>query len=209
MNVLIIDSSAAYNRLFEGMGFKLTSVLAEANLVVFTGGADVTPSLYGDKAHYTTGNSPFRDAQEKQFFKRALQADIPMVGICRGAQFLNVMSGGRMYQDVTEHCGDHEITDLVTGEIVLVSSTHHQMMMPPRDALIVATSSLAGKREWFDGEIAKKDISSEDIEVVYYRHTNSLCFQPHPEFVSVRYEPMKEYFGKCMERFLNIELVAA
>lgn len=208
MNVLIVNTGYGYDQMFEKRGFSLCSDMQVADLVCFTGGSDVTPALYGDKAHYTTGASAFRDAQEMAFYERALKAEIPMVGVCRGGQFLNVMSGGRMYQDVDEHCGDHEIIDRITGETILVSSTHHQMMMPSPEGLLVASSNLGGRREWFDKEVARRDVSKEDIEVVYYAHTNSLCFQPHPEFASSHYSPMTDYFFKCMERFLDVQVEA-
>lgn len=206
MRVLIIDSSFQYNKLFKDAGFELVDDITQADLLCFTGGADVSPHLYGDKKHPQTGNSPFRDAQEQTWFNRAKAAGIPMVGICRGGQFLNVMSGGRMYQDVEEHCGDHEILDLLTGEHVLVSSTHHQMIMPSPKGLLVASSTLLGKREWYEGEVFKKDVSKEDIEVVFYKHTKCLCFQPHPEFNAPQYVGMKEYFFKCLERYLDVQI---
>lgn len=206
MRVLIINSSFQYNQMFAEAGFQIVDDIAKAELLCFTGGADVTPRLYGDKAHPQTGNSEFRDAQEQTWFNRAKAAGIPMVGICRGGQFLNVMSGGRMYQHVEEHCGDHDIVDLLSGETILVSSTHHQMMLPSPKGFLVASSTLLGQREWYDGQIAKRDVSKEDIEVVYYKHTKSLCFQPHPEFTSPHYRGMREYFFKCMERFLNVQI---
>lgn len=126
---------------------------------------------------------------------------IKSLTITQLGQFLNVMSGGRMYQHVEKHTRSHEITDTRTGESVFVSSTHHQMIMPSPKAVIVATASLGGEREWYDGEIARKDVSKEDIEVVYYPHTKALCFQPHPEFMSPEYAGMLKYFGSLLKEF--------
>ena len=204
-NVFIVNGSAAYAYMFLSLGFALTREFSNADLVCFTGGEDVSPLLYGDKAHPATHNNPSRDAKEKEYFDAAVDAGIPVVGICRGAQFLNVMSGGRMYQHVGEHCRSHYITDQQTGETVFVSSTHHQMMMPSSDALLVASSQLMGSREWFDGQVARRDISQEDIEVVFYEQTKALCFQPHPEFVGSEYEDMTQYFKGLLSRFLGIE----
>lgn len=203
MKIKIINGSRQYAQLFIGMGHTITQNLAEADLICFTGGADVTPSLYGDKAHQYTGNDVHRDKEEGEVYQFARKNNIPMVGICRGAQFLNVMSGGRMYQHVEKHTMPHEITDLQTGEVVYVTSTHHQMMMPSPDGLLVASSHLGGSREWFDGQIAKRDISKEDIEVVYYASSNCLCFQPHPEFDG--YEAMKTYFKSLLSKYLNVQ----
>lgn len=204
MNVLIVNGSSDYRKLFEDMAHKMVHHLEQAQLVVFTGGADVTPSLYGDAAHPWTGNHSERDESEMKIFDYCQAKKIPTVGICRGAQFLNVMSGGRMYQHVEKHTRSHSITDLLTGETVYVSSTHHQMMMPSPEALLVATAALGGEREWFDGVTPRKDVSDQDIEVVYYKHTNSLCFQPHPEFDAAEYEGMKQYFKGLLSRFLEV-----
>ena len=203
MNVYIVDGSSPYSRLFEYLGYTVVKDLDVATLVCFTGGSDVTPSLYGDKKHHYTGNDVRRDTYEAQMFELALAANIPMVGICRGGQFLNVMSGGRMYQHVEGHCVSHAITDVETGDTIYVSSTHHQMIMPSPEAILVASSTLSGSREWYDGEVFKKDISKEDIEVVYYPHTKALCFQPHPEFTSAEYYGMKVYFEKLIKRFFS------
>lgn len=200
MNVLILNSSHAYEQMFKELGFSLTSLVSDADLVCFTGGEDVTPAYYSCKKHEQTYNNPRRDAYESQFFDEALSRGIPMVGICRGGQFLNVMNGGKMYQHVDKHCGNHNLVDSHTGESVLVSSTHHQMMKPSDDAVIIATANLKGSREWYDKEVLCRDISDEDIEVVYYPLTNTLCFQPHPEFTG--YPEMREYFKRTLNHYV-------
>lgn len=207
MRVLIVNGSYEYSVLFKSLGYSLVDSVKDATLICFTGGADVTPSLYGDAKHPYTGNDVYRDAAEQKIYEAAITNNIPMVGICRGGQFLNVMSGGRMYQHISNHCKSHSIVDLQTGETVYVSSTHHQMIMPSPEAVLVASSTLGGEREWFDGEVFKKDVSKEDIEVVYYPNTRCLCFQPHPEFTGKEYQGMKNYFVSLLERFFSTETV--
>jgi GMP synthase-like glutamine amidotransferase len=182
--VYIVGGNGQYANLFEGLGFSTTGNIVGADLVCFTGGADVSPHLYGDKKHQYTGSDYARDSFEMRLFDEVRQNGIPMVGICRGGQFLNAMSGGRMYQHVTKHGihGTHDMIDVETGEHIPVTSTHHQMFMPSEQAIIVAIATLGGEREWYDGEVFKRDVSNTDYEVVYYEATNSLCFQPHPEF---------------------------
>lgn len=126
---------------------------------------------------------------------------IKSLTITQLGQFLNVMSGGRMYQHVEKHTRSHSMTDVRTGETIYVSSTHHQMMMPSNKATIIATAALGGLREWYDGEVFHKDVSNEDIEVVWYADTKCLCFQPHPEFMQAEYEGMLAYFGKLLKEF--------
>ncbi len=205
MKVKIIGGSHEYDALFRSLGHSLVATYSVADLVCFTGGEDVSPELYGDAKHPYTFSSWYRDHEEVEQFQLALRSIVPMVGICRGGQFLNVMNGGRMYQHVTKHGGDHEITDVITGETLLVSSTHHQMMMMGSEGVLVASSTLLGTREWYDKEVARKDTSDLDIEVVYYERTNSLCFQPHPEFTGKKYEPMRDYFASLLDRYLDIK----
>ncbi len=200
--VFIVNGSPQYSALFRKVGYLLTDMIHEADVVCFTGGADVTPAYYGDAPHPYTGNDVYRDKEEKLIFDMCLVDEVPMVGICRGGQFLNVMSGGRMYQHVSGHTNAHTITDRRTGEAVYASSTHHQMMMPSPEAVLVASSAIGGIREWYDQEVFKKDVSKEDIEVVYYEHTKCLCFQPHPEFNG--YDSLQVYFHSLIEEFFNV-----
>ena len=200
--IYIVNGSEGYSALFKRMGYEIAQDLDNVSLVCFTGGSDVTPSLYGHSKHASTFNNVQRDQYEADIFQLCVERSIPMVGICRGAQFLNVMSGGEMYQDVSYHTRDHLITDLETGESVWVSSTHHQMMKPTSKAVLVATGSLKGERTWWDNGVFNKDTSNEDIEVVYYEDTQCLCFQPHPEFMGENYRNMHTYFASLVERFL-------
>ena len=72
---------------------------------LFTGGQDVAPQLYGEATKPTCGElCPARDALERELLNRALERDKPILGICRGLQFLNAALGGTLYQDLpTEH----------------------------------------------------------------------------------------------------------
>ena len=72
---------------------------------LFTGGQDVAPQLYREALKPTCGElCPARDTLERELLNRALEQDKPILGICRGLQFLNVALGGTLYQDLpTEH----------------------------------------------------------------------------------------------------------
>ena len=205
MKVFIVGGGfGSYNTLFQSFGFTVVDKIEEAQLAVFTGGADVAPELYGAERHPYTGTDARRDMYEKTVFEALQARGVPMVGICRGAQVLNVMSGGAMYQHVEKHTRAHHLVDNITGETVYVSSTHHQMMKPSQEALLVASSNLGGEREWYEGAMFKRDISQEDIEVVFYERTKCLCFQPHPEHQAAEYEGMKAYFRSLLTRYLGI-----
>ena len=149
MKVAIINGHGGYHALFEKYGFTLADApTRDTDLIVFTGGEDVSPHLYKHPAHPSTFFSLRRDSVESTIFQHAQFQGTPCVGICRGGQFLNVMSGGEMYQDVTKHTRDHLITDATSGFEVLVTSTHHQMMKPSSEAVLVASSALGGRRTY-------------------------------------------------------------
>ena len=92
--------------------------------VQFTGGADVTPELYG-APNIASHNDVTRDLNEVRIFMESKRRLLPCFGICRGSQFLRVMAGGRLVQDIEGHGRDHR-AQCVNGEEFRVTSTHHQ-----------------------------------------------------------------------------------
>lgn len=205
MKVLVVSGSPQYLRMFQQHGWDIVHNIKDADLIQFTGGEDVTPSLYGDGFHMATYSNLNRDDAEKVVFKAAMDLGIPMAGICRGGQFLNVMNGGKMWQDTAGHAirGTHEVIDLWTHENVQVSSTHHQIMRVGADGVLVAKAQgLSNKFETVtveNGTLIQKAVDIE-AEVVWYPATRSLCFQPHPEFDNVK--ECTDYYFDCIERYI-------
>ncbi|MHA2066538.1 MAG: gamma-glutamyl-gamma-aminobutyrate hydrolase family protein [Candidatus Thorarchaeota archaeon] len=110
-----------------------------------------------------------------------------MAGICRGGQFLNVMCGGKMWQHIDGHAihGTHSTLDLITKERFEVTSTHHQMMIPGPEAVIIG---VARETKWKEtmgpsGPLKIFNTSDDDYEILWYPNYNVFCFQPHPEFL--------------------------
>ena len=69
--------------------------------VLLTGGGDVDPAFYGEARHPTVDDAePGRDEFEIDLARRAMDADLPVLAICRGAQVLNVAAGGTLVQDI-------------------------------------------------------------------------------------------------------------
>ncbi len=80
---------------------ELDAVLAMIDGVVLSGGADVDPSWYGHEPYeLTVAVPPIHDAFEVTLARRALEAGMPVLGLCRGAQVLAVADGGTLTQDV-------------------------------------------------------------------------------------------------------------
>ena len=198
MRVYVVNDMCV-ERMFESEGHTCVNSVAKADLVCFTGGEDVSPFLYGEKNHPTTGNNPRRDFFEMSIFGMALNTGKPMVGICRGGQFLNVMCGGGLWQDVCSHAihGTHMAIrmdmDNEEGRYVQVTSTHHQMMRPSSEGCTLLQANFVGRVETVD-----MVDSILGIESVYYSKQKCLCFQPHPEYGVVSNETKKVFFD-----FLN------
>jgi putative glutamine amidotransferase len=78
--------------------------------LLLTGGADIDPAFYGEQAHAETVDTvPERDAFEIALVRAAIERDLPVLGICRGMQLINVARGGTLLQHLPEHFGhlDH------------------------------------------------------------------------------------------------------
>src|SRR5690606_12977256 len=79
----------------------LEQLAATLDGLLFTGGHDISPSLYGQAPSAKCGTVIVeRDEMEKLLFQLALQRDLPMLGICRGIQLFNALLGGTLYQDL-------------------------------------------------------------------------------------------------------------
>jgi putative glutamine amidotransferase len=82
-------------------------LLDRVDALLLAGGADIDPSSYGEEAHpETKGTWPERDRFELALTRRALERDMPVLGICRGMQLLNVALGGTLDQHLPETTGD-------------------------------------------------------------------------------------------------------
>ena len=75
--------------------------------IVFTGGSDVDPALYGDTPHGATRVKPNRDRAELMLLRAAAERGVPLLGICRGMQLMSVAYGGRLHQHLPDVLGHH------------------------------------------------------------------------------------------------------
>jgi putative glutamine amidotransferase len=115
--------------------------------LIITGGADVDPGAYGAEPHpKTKGSVPERDAFEIALARAALEADLPLLGVCRGMQVMNVARGGTLIQHLPDDVGhedhrrvmgsfdhaDHDVrltsgslAERVAGEAIHSTKSHH------------------------------------------------------------------------------------
>ena len=136
-----------------GDGESAADIVARVGGVMLVGGGDVDPVLYGETPHATFKSAEEgRDAFEIALAKAAVEANVPILAICRGMQVLNVAMGGTLVQDIpSEIVGAlthsipeprfaiaHEVwvtkdsqlwtimVDKMDGETLQVNSRHHQ-----------------------------------------------------------------------------------
>ena len=151
-------------------------ILENCSGLLISGGPDVNPALYG-QAHDTARCGKLdlrRDTLEFKLIEKAFQMGIPVLGICRGAQILNVYNGGSLYIDIptdidtslAHRCGDkdtcyhlirvkpssvlHEICNIKS---CLVNSNHHQAvkrLAEGFDILAVSEDGLTEAIGWLD-----------------------------------------------------------
>ena len=186
------DCGAPYGPLFESIGevtedvdsFKLNS--EQFSLIVFTGGSDVSPDLYGDTSPDGVCRSdPERDKMEAALFNFARhRVNIKMVGICRGMQFLNVMSGGKLIHDLKGHGGlNHNVLARDAEEPFIVNSWHHQMCVPHKETHILAWSKTNLSDRYIGNKDEPIDYKGPEVEAIYIPQYQAIGVQWHPETI--------------------------
>lgn len=158
----------------------------EYKLVMFSGGEDVSPNLYGHTSPQGyCHNNPARDAREVPIFTHALKHNIQMTGICRGSQFINVMSGGVMMHHITGHSmeGNHHMTVANLDVPIAVTSTHHQMSVLGDGGILVAKSTDKRSKIYLGDADKPMEWEKPETEGFVYPETNVFGVQYHPEYM--------------------------
>ncbi len=129
--------------------------------IVFSGGGDIDASFFGEETDERASCIyDFRDEYEIQLCKKAIERDMPILGICRGVQILNVSLGGTLKQHIDGHyVKDADGTDLLHNIIIEensrfekmfaeknigVNSIHHQCIDKLGEGLTVQCYSTCG-----------------------------------------------------------------
>lgn len=189
--------------------------LEQADVVIFPGGTDINPSIYGEKCNkhtYINTWSMERDAKEIEAYSKCLALGIYTCGICRGLQLQTALNGGKLIQDIS-HTGQHWVS-AYDGKRFIVNSLHHQMcnpyMLPDDHYNLIAWASELSSH--YTGEDNKElQFPSHafnsggfmEPEILFFPKTRSLGCQFHPEAYACPSEAI-EYMNKCLyDSFIN------
>lgn len=206
MKVYVVGGDISYVNFIKDV--EIVYELDKAQLVVFTGGEDVTPSFYGCEKHHTTYSNIKRDQLEKEIFDKIDPNKQVCLGICRGSQFLCVMNGGKLVQNVSNHAigYTHAITD--GNKIYQITSTHHQMQYPfdlnenDYDILFI---SHGVESDYYEGDgIKPRLIFKREPEIVLYHKEKlpkCLAVQGHPEMMPN--SPVSEMINNLIKDLVN------
>jgi putative glutamine amidotransferase len=187
---------------------ELEKLLLRLDGVLFSGGMDIQPGFYGEQPHpVLRAVDPQLDTFEIALATWALQRDMPILGICRGMQLINVVLGGTLCQDISayhpgslQHCRcdlpRRELTHQVTvdqGSLMkkilgthrlAVNSLHHQAVKEPGEDI-----HICGRAD--DGVAELLEVS---------RHRFVMGIQCHPEDI---YRDVPA-FARLFQTFIHI-----
>ena len=196
-NTIILDAYTIRNT---------DSILKLADGIILTGGEDINPLQYNNTVNLAVCEDMNyqRDTLERKLFDFAMQHKIPLIGICRGMQMMNVASGGTLYGDIPTEIGttvvhrnngevNHKIvlTDTCSlifpldTDTIMVNSWHHQgLKIIPNHLRVIARA--------FDG-------LPEAVVMDKIQHPFMIAVQFHPERLeedNIIHTTMKESFYK-------------
>ena len=155
---------------------------------ILWGGTDIHPSYYGAQAHKwnQAGTLPSeRDVWEWNAMKLCKAKGIPIIGVCRGAQFMCAFVGGKLIQHVSGHTtGSHNVVTS-DGDKFAVTTCHHQMLdlRGTNHELLAWTPEPLSRV--YQGEteldVVNKDVFKEP-EMVFFPDIKGFAIQGHPEW---------------------------
>ena len=165
-----VESAGGIPRLIPSLE-ELSRARSQLAGLLLPGGCDVHPSVYGEEVHPAFGKcNPALDQLELEAIRWGLREDVPILGICRGMQLLNVALGGTLYQDLAAQYPqslDHRVRNqprchrvfvqpgsrmeqMLGAQEFWVNSRHHQAIKEPGEGVCISGLADDGVAELFE-----------------------------------------------------------
>jgi putative glutamine amidotransferase len=195
----------------------LEDLLPRLDGILFSGGIDIQPSLYGEqKLPETDDFDQQLDEFEIATMNWALQEDIPILGVCRGMQLLNVVLGGTLYQDIASQRAnalEHRRRDMprtaLTHSVVVEKGSVMEQVLGTRHVWINSLHHQAVKEPGKGVRISGRaeDGVAEMLEVPEHRFL--LGIQGHPEEIYGEVSPFAKLFQAFIRACANVPVAPA
>ena len=183
----------------------LRDALALCDGIIFTGGPDVRPSLFGEDIIPSCGAiNDERDAFEIKLYKMAMAADKSILGVCRGVQVMNIAEGGNIYQDIYSQSGTRLVHHTLDGErafhnVRLTDNNALHKIKFSAESFIVNSYHHQSVKDLADGYEAFAYSDDGLIEAIY---------MPSRRFVAgVQWHPEKRFEGDINSFRILIDFV--
>jgi putative glutamine amidotransferase len=163
--------------------------------LLLPGGGDIDPLLFGQEPHPQLGGvDRQRDDLELELTRKALEQDMPIFGICRGSQILNVAAGGTLYQDIAAEMPQPTLSHNQKGAGWYASHTIDIVPDSQMHRIIGATTARVNSfhhqaiRDVPEGFVATAHAKDSVIEAIESRtHRFALGVEYHPELMWERH----------------------
>lgn len=171
-----------------------SKVHTDIDLLIIPGGADVDPSRYGHRPIFQSGNPNIQlEDWDKHMLPQYIDAGIPIFGICRGFQTLNVHFGGTLTQHLTQEYSEprDKLVDTLLGtENIINLFAHYNSAVSTKDFGKLKVNSLHHQG------ITKNDTLGTDVKILYTNHifdnVEAIWIKDKP-IVAVQWHPEEIY----------------
>ena len=213
-NKILIVNGNSYGRALEGLGKLSNSIedfkknTKDYKLILFTGGADISPELYNDTSPlgYCSYNKN-ADTIDIDVYTIARKYNIKMTGICRGSQFINVMNGGRMMHHITNHgtSDGHMFMSEALMKPIKVNTLHHQMSIIGPKGFVIGWCPEKRSNKYIGRNDIEEKWDKPEVEAILYPESLCCGVQYHPEMMEKDSDGYSFYY-KMIANFLSCSI---
>lgn len=182
-------------KIFEENGYSIVDDAEGCDLIVLTGGEDISPLIYGQVPHPTTSWNHNRDSYEISLYEQ-YNGVKAFVGICRGAQLLCALNDGDLIQDLK---GNHPSQHMMKygNELVVINSYHHQACVWNDDLFeVIATPYGVDENGdvWYHPNKSIHEVDVPTMEIFRVKGERVMGCQYHPELSGVSKRGIEVFF---------------